>query len=304
MNKKTPTFIKRAAAWLMTLLMLVSQLAAPVAALATDVSTLPVISVNYTDWDGNPQSVMVYPAANGEEVVYWAQMPENINWDAGVTLTAQMMDGSYCPLDGTVPYFAVNAPALDGMSFTSNVDLFGSVEEAGGAPFASFPLYLSSAPMPQPEPEPEPEKTGTVYVSYQTAEGEFAGYNVDVSESNNVISPDFSVVPSDYTAVSVDPVTIDFSSGAPSPATVTFMFQQPEKTGTVYVSYQTAEGEFAGYNVDVSESNNVISPDFSVVPSDYTAVSVDPVTIDFSSGAPSPAMVTFMFQQPEKTGTV
>ena len=81
---------------------------------------------------------------------------------------------------------------------------------------------------PEPEPEPEPEKTGTVYVSYQTAEGEFAGYNVDVSESNNMVSPDFSVVPGDYTAVSVDPVTIDFSSGSPVPASVTFLFAAPE----------------------------------------------------------------------------
>ena len=80
MNKTFPKAIKRAAAWLMTLLMLVSQLAAPVAALAMDVSTLPVISVNYTDWDGNPQTVMVYPADTGDQVVYWAQMPENIKF--------------------------------------------------------------------------------------------------------------------------------------------------------------------------------------------------------------------------------
>ncbi|MBQ7865588.1 MAG: hypothetical protein IJ350_04385, partial [Clostridia bacterium] len=170
MNKTFPKAIKRAAAWLMTLLMLVSQLAAPVAALAMDVSTLPVISVNYTDWDGNPQTVMVYPTAAGDQVVYWAQMPENINWDAGVTLLAQTMDGSYCPLDGTVPFFAVNAPGLDGMSFTSNVDLFGSADEAGGPPFATFPLYLSSAPMPEVQPEPEPV-FGNVVINYVDENG-------------------------------------------------------------------------------------------------------------------------------------
>jgi len=115
MNNHFPKSLKRAAAMLMTLLMLVSQVVAPVAALAAvDVSTLPVISVNYTDWDGNPQSVTVYPSLSGEQAVYWAQMPDNINWDAGVTLLAQTMDGSYCPLDGTVPYYAVNAPGLDG----------------------------------------------------------------------------------------------------------------------------------------------------------------------------------------------
>ena len=158
MNRTYPHPVKRMAALLMTLLMLISQVIMPVAALAMDVSTLPVLTVNYTDWDGNPNMVSVYPSvtgANMDQVVYWAQMPENINWDAGVTVVATPMDGSYSPLDGTSPYYAVNAPDMDGMSVTCNVDLFATAED--GAPFASYPLYLSSAPMPQPEPEPEPE---------------------------------------------------------------------------------------------------------------------------------------------------
>ncbi len=107
MNKTLRNVTKKMAAWLMTLLMLVSQLAMPVAALAAvDTSTLPMVTVNYTQLDGAAGSMPVYASvtgANQDQVVYWAQLPDNTNWEAGVTVIATAMDGCKCLPDGTTP---------------------------------------------------------------------------------------------------------------------------------------------------------------------------------------------------------
>jgi len=149
-----------------------------------------------------------------------------------------------------------------------------------------------------------PEKVGSVYVSYVTDEGEFANETVTVTESSNVVAPNVGLVPADFTAISVEPVTISFDNGQPNPASVTFTYEAPEKVGSVYVSYVTDEGEFANETVTVTESSNVVAPNASLVPADFTAISVEPVTISFDNGQPNPASVTFTYDAPEKTGSV
>ena len=157
-----------------------------------------------------------------------------------------------------------------------------------------------------------PEKTGTVTVAYMADGTELASETITVSESNNVISPDFTKVPADYTPVAVDPVVVTIANdGSVSPARVEFTFAAPvipEKTGTVTVAYMADGTELASETITVSESNNVVSPDFTKVPADYTPVAVDPVVVTIANdGSVSPARVEFTFAAPvipEKTGTV
>ena len=154
-----------------------------------------------------------------------------------------------------------------------------------------------------------PEKTGTVTVAYMADGTELASEQVSVSESNNVVSPDFSKVPGDYTPVAVDPVVVTFGEdGSVNPARVEFTFAAPvipEKTGTVTVSYVSQRGEFATEQVNVSESSNVVSPNAALVPADYTATAAEPVTITFDeNGNLSQTAVTFTYQAPAISGTV
>ena len=157
-----------------------------------------------------------------------------------------------------------------------------------------------------------PEKTGEVTVAYMADGTELAVETVAVSESNNVINPDLSKVPADYTPVAIDPVVVSFGEdGSVSPARVEFTFVAPvipEKTGEVTVAYMADGTELAVETVAVSESNNVINPDLSKVPADYTPVAIDPVVVSFGEdGSVSPARVEFTFAAPvipEKTGVV
>jgi len=170
---------------------------------------------------------------------------------------------------------------------------------ADGTPSPSVVSFLFNAPAPA-------EKSGKVTVVYMAGRTELASEVVVVSESQNVVSPNLALVPQQYTAINVEPVTITFDeNGHPSPARVEFTFQAPEKTGQVLVSYVTQRGEFYKQTVAVSESNNVIAPDTANVPTGYTPVSVEPVTISFdASGAPIPAAVTFVYQAPALSGSV
>ncbi|MBQ8149922.1 MAG: hypothetical protein IJ041_05340, partial [Clostridia bacterium] len=161
MKKLWNNSLKRMAALLMTLLMLVSQLVMPAAAMAmamVDITMLPVVTVQYTDADGVQGSMDIYAAA-GEDgaVFYWGQLPGNTDWSAGVYLTAMSMDGSYCLPDGSQAYTPMDATEVDGVSFTAYVEQYATPDDM---PYASYPVYLSSAPMPEPEysePEPEPD---------------------------------------------------------------------------------------------------------------------------------------------------
>jgi len=157
-----------------------------------------------------------------------------------------------------------------------------------------------------------PEKTGTVTVAYMADGTELATETVEVSETNNVVSPNFNKVPADYTPIAVDPVVVTIGAdGSVNPARVEFTFAAPvipEKTGTVTVAYMADGTELATETVEVSETNNVVSPNFNKVPADYTPIAVDPIVVTFGAdGSVNPARVEFTFAAPvipEKTGTV
>ena len=149
-----------------------------------------------------------------------------------------------------------------------------------------------------------PEAVATVNVHYVAGNVEFATDTVEITESNNTVSPKPELIPTGYSVVDANPVTIPFENGAATQTDVTFTYQRPEATGTVNVHYVADGVEFASDTVEITESNNTVSPKAELVPEGYTAVDANPVTVPFENGVPAQTDVTFTYQRPEATGMV
>ena len=148
------------------------------------------------------------------------------------------------------------------------------------------------------------EAAGTVNVHYVAGDVEFASDTVQITESNNTVSPKPELVPAGYSVVDANPVTIPFENGVPAQTDVTFTYQRPEATGTVNVHYVADGAEFASDTVQITESNNTVSPKAELVPAGYSVVDANPVTIPFENGAATQTDVTFTYQRPEAVATV
>ena len=146
-----------------------------------------------------------------------------------------------------------------------------------------------------------PEAAGTVNVHYVADGAEFASDTVTVTESNHTVSPKAELVPEGYTAVDANPVTITFANGAPTQTDVTFTYQRKPVNGKVRVVYLADGVEFSNEERQLTVlGENTVSPDASLVPSDYTAVDVAPVTVTlYEDGSVEPQTVTFTYQKPQ-----
>ena len=148
------------------------------------------------------------------------------------------------------------------------------------------------------------EATATVNVHYVAGDVEFASDTVQITESNNTVSPKPELVPAGYSVVDANPVTISFENGAATQTDVTFTYQRPEAVATVNVHYVAGNVEFATDTVEITESNNTVSPKPELIPAGYSVVDANPVTIPFENGAATQTDVTFTYQRPEATATV
>ena len=148
------------------------------------------------------------------------------------------------------------------------------------------------------------EATATVNVHYVAGDVEFATDTVEITESNNTVSPKPELVPAGYSVVDANPVTIPFENGAATQTDVTFTYQRPEAVATVNVHYVAGDVEFASDTVEITESNNTVSPKPELIPTGYSVVDANPVTIPFENGAATQTDVTFTYQRPEATATV
>ena len=148
------------------------------------------------------------------------------------------------------------------------------------------------------------EAAGTVNVHYVADGVEFASDTVQITESNNTVSPKPELVPAGYSVVDANPVNIPFENGAATQTDVTFTYQRPEATATVNVHYVAGDVEFASDTVQITESNNTVSPKAELVPAGYSVVDANPVTIPFENGAATQTDVTFTYQRPEAVATV
>ena len=143
-----------------------------------------------------------------------------------------------------------------------------------------------------------PEAVATVNVHYVAGSVEFASDTVEITESKNTVSPKPELVPADYSVVDANPVTIPFENGAATQTDVTFTYQRPEAVATVNVHYVAGDVEFATDTVEITESNNTVSPKPELIPADYSIVDANPVTIPFENGAATQTDVTFTYAAP------
>ena len=144
----------------------------------------------------------------------------------------------------------------------------------------------------------KPEVRAEIKVHYMANGQEFATDTVTVTESDNFIAPKEELVPANYQPVSVEPVSITFTNGQPSLTEVTFTYEKGEATATVNVHYVAGNVEFATDTVEITESNNTVSPKPELIPAGYSVVDANPVTITFENGAATRTDVTFTYAAP------
>ena len=224
MAKHIPGAFRRVLALATSVLLIAAQLVLPVAALAQDISMLPTVTLQWTaPADGSVQSTTVMASLYGEQVVYWATVPEEA-LQTGVTIAGitGMEDPSmvtYAPAAGT-PVNG-NSTAVDGIPAV-NIEVWRN-----GAFEIAYPLYLSVIPMPPYQPAGP--ASGTVHISYSFAGTEVYGFDETVPAEGRSFAPDASLVPAGYELVSTGEVFVTLNpDGTTSPNPVVFEVQQSE----------------------------------------------------------------------------
>ena len=248
-----------------------------------------LVPEGYTAVDANPVTITFANGAPTQtDVTFTYQRPEatgtvNVHYVADGaefatdTVTVTESNNTVSPKAELVPegYTAVDANPV-------------TITFANGAPTQTDVTFTYQ----------RPEAAGTVNVHYVADGAEFASDTVTVTESNNTVSPKAELVPEGYTALEANPVTITFENGAPTQTDVTFTYQRPEAVATVNVHYVAGNVEFASDTVEITESNNTVSPKPELVPADYSVVDANPVNILFENGAATQTDVTFTYAAP------
>ena len=222
MAKHIPGAFRRVLALATSVLLIAAQLVLPVAALAQDISMLPTVTLQWTaPADGSVQSTTVMASLYGEQVVYWATVPEEALQNgvtiAGITGMEDPSMVTYAPAAGT-PVNG-NSTAVDGIPAV-NIEVWRN-----GVFEIAYPLYLSVIPMPPYQPAGP--TSGTVHISYSFAGAEVYGFDETVPAEGRSFAPDASLVPAGYELVSTGEVLVTLNpDGTTSPNPVVFEVQQ------------------------------------------------------------------------------
>ena len=151
MMKQIAGGLKRAAALMMSLFIILSQLALPVAALAQDVSLLPGLNLYYAAGD-QTQTVFVQPAMYAGQPVYWATVPAEA-LHSGVTLEIVPTGTEGERYNSVFGYQLTpqDASAVDGVMMATYIEVYRNETLTG-----SYPLYLSTRELPPEQPALQP----------------------------------------------------------------------------------------------------------------------------------------------------
>ncbi|MDD5897132.1 MAG: hypothetical protein PUE14_01375 [Clostridia bacterium] len=141
--------LKRAAALLMSLFMILSQFAFPVTALAQETSMLPGLNLTYAMGEST-QTVFVQPVLYQQQPVYWATLPAEA-LQGGVTLEIVPTGAEGESYQSAYGYqlMAQDASAVDGTMAATYIEVYRNDMLAG-----SYPLYLSTQLLPPEQQEP------------------------------------------------------------------------------------------------------------------------------------------------------
>ncbi len=297
MAKHIPGAFRRVLALATSVLLIAAQLVLPVAALAQDISMLPTVTLQWTaPADGSVQSTTVMASLYGEQVVYWATVPEEA-LQTGVTIAAitGAEDPSvvtYAPAAGT-PVNG-NSTAVDGIPAV-NIEVWRN-----GAFEIAYPLYLSVIPMPPYQPAGP--ASGTVHISYSFAGAEVYGFDETVPAEGRSFAPDASLVPAGYELVSTGEVLVTLNpDGTTSPNPVVFEVQQsaPQVVNSTVTFHHL--DEVTGQQITGDTWEDLAPETYSastyqqaVEGYTYSYASPDPFTVD---GMGTPVEVTLYYTQ-------
>lgn len=306
MKYRACSALRRMAAWLVCLLVLMWQVALPAFALTGDeLATMPTVTVYYqTAAEASPTPIMATPTSDTQGKAFWVTLPAEA-FSFPVTLTVLPNPSTtytFTPPDGS----AVTADP-NTVDYTGASTVITAYQD--GVAIEEYRLYVSTAQVPVEVPP------ATVQVNYVDVDDPnnvlysttfTAYYNVD-----NVVMVDAAQVPEGYTLQGENGayVTVD-ENGIASPSSVTFYFTKPQtpKQGTLTVYYTDAGGnELAGAQTQTLDPGTyTIAPDMSLVPEGYVANPDKPTQVEVtvgSDGIVSPEAVTFEFIEAQVPST-
>ncbi len=306
MAKHIPGAFRRMLALVTSVLLIAAQLVLPVAALAQDISMLPTVTLQWTALaDGSVQSTTVTAALYGDQVVYWATVPEEA-LQTGVTIggITGVEDPSvvtYAPAVGT-PVNG-NATAVDGIPAV-NIEVWRN-----GAFEIAYPLYLSVIPMPPYQPVGP--TSGTVHISYSFAGDEVYGFDDTVPAEGRSFAPDAALVPAGYELVSTGEVLVTLNpDGTTSPNPVVFEVQQSEpqvvnSTVTFHHLDEVTGQQITGdtWQELAPETYSAATYQQAVEGYTYSYATPDPFTVD-GTGTPVEVTLYYTPSAPEPVNSV
>ncbi|MBP3542148.1 MAG: SH3 domain-containing protein, partial [Clostridia bacterium] len=152
--------LKKTAALVMTIALIMMELVLPMAALASDLTTLPILTISYTDAYGATGMVNAMPAENQDGVLYWAQIVDPVTYPLQISAWVEG-DASYydlfmngTTLDGVTFEVIQDTYSPDIISAVANLTAYADLEHT--AWLATYPVYLSTQMLPTEEPEQPP----------------------------------------------------------------------------------------------------------------------------------------------------
>ena len=295
MAKQIPGAIRRMLALVTSVLLIAAQLVLPVAALAQDISMLPTVTLQWMAVaDQSVQSTTVMASLYGDQVVYWATVPEEALQNgvtiAGITGMEDPSMVTYAPAVGTP--VTGNSTAVDGIPAV-NIEVWRN-----GAYEIAYPLYLSVIPMPPYQPVGP--TSGTVHISYSFAGSELVGFDETVQAEGRSFAPDASLVPQGYELVTTGEVLVTLNpDGTTSPNPVVFEVQQSEpQVVNSTVTFHHLD-EVTGQQITTDtwqdlapETYNASAYQQAVEGYTYSSASPDPFVVD---GTGTPVEVTLYY---------
>ncbi|MBR5545985.1 MAG: SH3-like domain-containing protein, partial [Clostridia bacterium] len=227
MIKRMAGGFKRAAALMMSLFIILSQMMLPVAALAQDVNALPALNLSYFAGDA-AQSVTVAPALYADQPVYWATLPaEALQNGVTVQIVPTGVEGeSYQSAYGD-QLMAPDASAVDGAMTATYIEVYFN-----GALTGSYPLYLSTRELPPEQPVLQPAAVNVKGYDQNGAEIYSGEEWINPGEGREIAAPWIE----GYTVSGASSVWVEmYGDGSLSQTSVSFSFQKDLQPAAVSV---------------------------------------------------------------------
>ena len=255
-----------------------------------------LVPEGYTAVDANPVTITFANGAPTQtDVTFTYQRPEaagtvNVHYVADGaefatdTVTVTESNNTVSPKAELVPegYTAVDANPV-------------TITFANGAPTQTDVTFTYAAPVIPTE--------GTVTFRFVDGQGNPLQDAQQVTVANGVYTDlrAYQAAIDGYDCIGVSANQLTVENGVASPAEVFFTYQRKPVNGKVRVVYLADGVEFSNEERQLTVlGENTVSPDASLVPSDYTAVDVAPVTVTlYEDGSVEPQTVTFTYQKPQ-----